>query len=342
MDNTLTLAILGANGLITESLLAVLENHSHLSGEIVLLGSAESLDTPVEFERQTLLIKDVGGCNFDEIDILIDTGETEYQGDWLDRARDAGCIILDVGGHLPGQHHQAGVVAGVNTLLLEKVTPGSVVVLPDAATVQCATLLHPLLQKLAIERVSLFSCHAVSERGRSGVEEMARQTARMLNGKPAQPVLFSRQVAFNLVPMVADEEQAESWETESLIAERLGQVLQNPDLSISVSCCWAPVFYGHTQVVHFRTAERVELEQVKRIFSQVSCIVPKWDSRETPTVVTDASGSDFLTLGRVSVNEKNLMEFSLWAVADNLRFGIAGNAVKIIELLVKSSFVSYS
>jgi aspartate-semialdehyde dehydrogenase len=81
---------------------------------------------------------------------------------------------------------------------------------------------------------------------------------------------------------------------------------------------------------------------LKRILAEIPCIDLKWDSKEIASAVSDASGNDFLTLGRVTVNGKNSTEFSLWAVADNLRFGIAGNAVKIIELLVKRLFISYS
>lgn len=342
VESKLNLAILGANGLVTESLLAAIESHPSLSGEITLLGNAEGDESAVEFGKQTLLIQDVEGYGFDEIEILIDTGEAEYRGDWLQRARDAGCIVLDIGGHLPGQLHQVGVVAGVNDALLEEVVPGSVVVLPDAASVQSAMVLHPLRQKLTLERVDLFSCHAVSERGRAGVEEMARQTAQMLNGKPARPVLFSSQVAFNLVPMAADEGVGESVDKEILIAERLRQVLQAPDLPISVSCCWAPVFFGHSQVMHIKVREPVDAEYLKRTFAEVPSVDLKWDSRETLSAVSDASGCDFMILGRVSVDGKNSTEFSLWAVADNLRFGIAGNAVKIIELLVKRLFISYS
>ncbi len=342
MEKTLNLAILGANGLITEALLSVLEGHPTLKGEVVLLGSGERCDESIEFDGQTLLMQEVDGCSFDGIDLLIDTGESVFEGDWFERAREAGCIILDVGGHLPGQGDQPGVVAGINDERLDEVASGSVVVLPDAATVQCATLLHPLLQKLPIERVNLFSCHAVSELGRSGVEEMARQAAQMLNGKPVRPLLFPHQVAFNLVPMIAEAHRGETQTAERLIEQRLAGILGTPDLPISVSCAWAPVFYGHLQALHFSTGPGVTPEQVKRLLSEVSSIEPKWDWHETLSPVKDASGSDLLVVGRLSAKIKNTTDFSLWGVADNLRFGIAGNAVKIVDLLVKRLFISYS
>ena len=342
VDRALKLAILGANGLVTESLLAVIEQQSALSGEVVLLGKPDNHQAPVEFNQQSLLIEEIDDCGFDEIDILVATGELPYQGDWLERACESGCIVLDVGGHLPGQAKSPRVVAGVNDTELDDVARGSVVVLPEADVAQAARLLHPLVEQLNIERVSLFSCRAVSDMGRSGVEEMARQTAMMLNGKPAKPVLFPRQVAFNLLPQVTDGAAAPAADEPLGFADQVCRILGRPALNLVVSSCWVPVFYGHTQSLHVSTAQGVELETVQRILARSPGFETEWEAQLLPTAVTDGSGSDSMTLGGLSVKAKNTTEFSLWAVADNLRYGIAGNAVKIIELLVKRSLISYS
>jgi aspartate-semialdehyde dehydrogenase len=171
---------------------------------------------------------------------------------------------------------------------------------------------------------------------------MARQTAQMLNGKPARPVLFSRQVAFNLLPIGGDEVIGASGQPQSGFAFQISQVLAKPELNLIVSSCWVPVFYGHTQSLHITTAQGVELETVQRILARTPGIEAEWDAQELPTAVTEGSGSDCMTLGGLTAGVKNTTEFSLWAVADNLRYGIAGNAVKIIELLVKRLLISYS
>jgi aspartate-semialdehyde dehydrogenase len=338
----LKLAIIGTGDLITESLLAVIAEHSRLSGEVVLLGDEAQAGESVEFGRQTLVVLDVGVCDFAEIDILIYSGELLQKGEWLGRALDAGCVVVDVGGHLGSHEGVPYIVAGVNEEILETVTRGSLIALPDAATVQCATLLKPLLDTVGLERVSLFSCHAVSELGRSGVEEMAKQTAQMLNGKPARPLLFPSQVAFNLVPRPdgAGTEQLREFGTD--MATGLRQVLDRPALPITVSSCWAPVFFGHTQIVHFSTRLETEAETLKRIFERQPYMDVKGEADYFPTVVTDASGKDLLTVGRLAAYAETSTEFSLWTVADNLRYGIAGNAVKIIEVLVKRLSISYS
>jgi aspartate-semialdehyde dehydrogenase len=149
-------------------------------------------------------------------------------------------------------------------------------------------------------------------------------------------------VAFNLLPQRGDEMMGSDGEPQSGFADQVSQILAKPELNLTVNSCWVPVFYGHTQCLHVSTAQEVELESVQRILSQTPGIEAEWEAEELPTAVTNGSGSDYLTLGGLSSGGKNTTEFSLWAVADNLRYGIAGNAVKIIELLVKRSLISYS
>lgn len=342
METALKLAIIGANGLITEALLAVIGEHPSLSGEVSLFGVETSHDQAVEFGRQTLLVGDLALCDFSDFQIVIDSSEEPNDGEWLESAKRAGCVILDVAGHLPRNRGIPPVVAGVNDQVLGQVERGDVVALPEAAVVLCANLLKPVMERAGLASVSLFSCHAVSELGRAGVEEMARQTAQMLNGKPARAALFPKQVAFNLVPRSVNEEKGTKIPRESAMAEVLRQVLGDPALPITISHCWAPVFYGHTQALHVSTRNEIDLKTLKRLYAQTPSIEVKAGERDLPTVVTDASGRDMLTVGGLCANSKNSTDFSLWGVADNLRYGIAGNAVKIIEVLVKRLFVSYS
>ena len=343
METALKLAIIGANGLITESLLAAIDEHPSLTGEVSLFGTGASLDHTVEFGHQNLLVGDLAHCDFSEFQVVIDSSEEVNAGqEWLAQAQQAGCLILDVGGHLARHSLIPPVVSGVNDEVLDQVERGDIVVLPDAAVVQSARLLKPVMDRAGLARVNLFSCHAVSELGRAGVEEMARQTGQMLNGKPARAVLFPKQMAFNLLPRSTNANGTAGEDRASAIAEMLQRVLGAPDLPVTVSCCWAPVFYGHTQALHISTRQEMDLKALKRIFTQSPLIEIKGGERDLPSVVTDASGRDMLTVGGLCANAKNSTDFSLWGVADNLRYGIAGNAVKIIEVLVKRLSISYS
>jgi aspartate-semialdehyde dehydrogenase len=334
VDNKVSIAIVGANDLVTEAILAAIADHPKLEGELLVLGEEERVGESVDFGQQTLAIGEVALCNFSEVDILISTGEISCDADWVGEARDAGCVILDVGRDLRGYTDLPPVCADVNPEVLQQVNRGSIVMLADAASVQSAALLKPLLETVGVERATLFSCHAVSEKGRAGVEEVARQTVRMLNGTPARAVLFPSQMAFNLVPRGVSQDEA--------AIEEIGQLLNETSLPLSLTSFWAPVFYGHTQSLHFSTGRQVGLDALKEIYRQKPYIEIQEDPDVSLTAVTEASGKGILVLGNLAETSLSKTDFSLLGVADNLRYGIAENAVKIVEVLVKRLFISYS
>lgn len=336
MKQEIKIAIVGASGLIGESLLAAIAGHPWLTRHVELLGGEGSVGQPLEFGRQELMVGELALFDFNQVQVVISTGEEQLDKEWLERAQEAGCIVLDIGAQLLEVSDLPPVVASVNAEVLAMVAHGGVVALPDAATTQLITVLKPLIDRLDIERVSVVSCHAISDLGRSGVEEMARQTAQLLNGKPVTPLIFPKQIAFNLYPQVGEIGNNGLTTTEQRIIDHTRRILADENIGISLTCSWVPVFFGHSQAITIQTADSINVDQVHGIFSAFPGINLMAASGSSPTAVTDASGKDNLTLGRIASGPESMTEFSFWTVADNIRFGLAGNAVKVLEVLVKN------
>ena len=140
---------------------------------------------------------------------------------------------------------------------------------------------------------------------------------------------------FNLLPQIGEAEADGETRAEQRIRLEMQWILERPDVEVAVSCLWAPVFFGHTQLIWFQTSAPADPAVVSKKLAAVPNIRLFEASDSFPTAVTEASGKNRLAVGRVRSVAKNSTEFSLLAVADNLRFGIAGNAVKILEVLVK-------
>ena len=335
MPAEVDIAIVGTEGLLLESLLAEINEHSWLAGKLQLLGGEQSLGQVVEFGRQELVFDDLGQCDFSQTRIVISAGDTGADREWLERAQEAGCIILDIGARLFSESDLPPVVAGVNPQVLAACSHGGILTLPDAAITQMAVLLKPLIDGVGLAHVSIVSCQAVSDLGRSGVEEMARQSAQLLNGKPITPLLFPKQIAFNLLPVDDQSAAGQAVSTERRYIDALYRILGSRDVTLSLSCVWVPVFFGHSQVVHITTAKPTHVGELRDLLQGVSGIEVIDSSDISPTAVTEASGKDLMSVGRIRSDLENTTDFSLWTVADNLRFGIARNTVKIVEVLVK-------
>jgi len=79
---------------------------------------------------------------------------------------------------------------------------------------------------------------SVSSYGKVAVDALAGESARLLNGIPADEHHFGRQLAFNLMPQQADAEG--SVESERRLIDQVRKVLQDEGLPIAVSSVQAP------------------------------------------------------------------------------------------------------
>ncbi|RDH88229.1 MAG: aspartate-semialdehyde dehydrogenase [endosymbiont of Escarpia spicata] len=336
MNPEVDIALVGATGLVGETLLEAISSHPTLAGSLQVLGDEEAVGDTVEFGDRALTIADLSLFDFTQVRIVISTGEDSSAGDWLDLAQDAGCIILDIGSRLLEATDLPPVVGWVNPESMEVVSKGGIITLPDAGTSQLVRVLKPVLDRVGLEQVSLVSCQAVSDFGRAGVEEMARQTAQLLNAKPITPVLFPRQIAFNLLSPLGELNEDGSTFSEIKAEQDALRILECEDLSLTVTTAIAPVFYGHSQMVQFQTSRPLTLKNLQSLLAETEGVTLV-DSENGACVspVSHASGKEDITVGRIRSVGKNATQFSLFTVADNLRSGIAANVVKIVEVLVK-------
>ena len=62
--------------------------------------------------------------------------------------------------------------------------------------------LYPIQERVGIKRIQVATYQSVSGAGRDGIEELARQTATLLNGQEAEVKALPHQIAFNIIPQI--------------------------------------------------------------------------------------------------------------------------------------------
>jgi aspartate-semialdehyde dehydrogenase len=198
--------------------------------------------------------------------------------------------------------------------------------------------LKPIYDAVGIERINVCTYQAVSGTGKEAIEELARQTAELLNGKPTENKVYPRQIAFNCLPQIdvfmdngyTKEEMKMVWETRKIMGDDRIQV--NP------TAVRVPVFYGHSEAVHIETREKIDLETARALLRNAPG-VKLLDERKDggyPTAVTEAANHDPVYVGRIREDISHPRGLNLWVVSDNVRKGAALNSVQIAEILVKS------
>ncbi len=332
MPTGVGVAVVGAVSLVGEALVEVLEERTFPVAELYLLGDSEDVGHTVPFKGRNLRVGEADRFDFNRAQLVFLVGASELVSECHVKAVAAGCRIVDLSGSIPVKQ-QLCVVSEVNGVLLDSPERRAVASpLPEAVTLAIA--LKPIRQQLDLHRVTVTACLPVSSRGSAGVKELARQTSELLNARPLEPRVFGRQVAFNMLAQAEAVDAQGYGAQERRLVEELRQLLDMPELAVSVTFVQAPVFFGESLIVSLQGGVEADMQALSAALDAAQG-VELVESDDYPTAVGDAVGQDAIYVGRLRKGICDPREVNLWIVSDNVRKGAALNAVQSGELLIK-------
>ncbi|MCI4233337.1 aspartate-semialdehyde dehydrogenase [Dickeya dianthicola] len=332
MSNGWNIALLGATGAVGTALLELLQEREFPVGELYALASENSAGESLRFSGRSLRVEDAADFDWSQVQLAFFVAGLEASARYADAAGNAGCLVIDSSGLFALEPDVPLVVPGVNPQVLADYRNRNIVAVADSLTSQLLKAIKPLTDQAGLSRLHVTNLLSVSAHGKATVDDLAGQSARLLNGIPPEPGLFPKQLAFNLLPLLADNEG--SVREERRLVDQVRKVLQDDGLPISVGCVQSPVFYGHAQVVHLEALRPLSADEARDVLAQAEDIALS-EEDDYPTQVEDASGNVQLSIGclRNDYGIPELLQF--WSVADNIRFGGALMAVETAERLIE-------
>src|SRR5215469_4817204 len=293
-------AMVGATGAVGETLLSILAQREFPISELVPLASERSAGDKVEFGNRQVTVRNLADYDFSGVDIAFFSAGGKVSREHAPRAAAAGAVVIDNTSEFRYQDDIPLVVSEVNPDAVAQYTNRGIIANPNCSTMQMLVALAPIHRAVGIERINVATYQSVSGAGRSGMEELARQTAALLSFQDAEPSKFSKQIAFNVIPHIDDfqdngytrEEMKMVWETRKILGDASIQV--NP------TAVRVPVFYGHSEAVHIETRSKINVEEARALLEKAPGVV-LIDRREAggyPTPVGDAAGQDPVYVGR--------------------------------------------
>jgi aspartate-semialdehyde dehydrogenase len=334
----LRVAVVGATGLVGETMIRVLEERSFPVSELYPLASNRSLGKTVDFQGKRLPVLELAGFDFSQADVGLFSPGAEVSAEYAPKAAAAGCIVIDNTSQFRYEDDIPLVVPEVNAHAIAQYRSRGIIANPNCSTIQMVVALKPIHDVAGIERINVATYQSVSGAGREAVEELASQSANLLNGRPAGAAqAVARQIAFNCVPQIdkfqdngyTKEEMKMVWETR--------KILEDPSIRVNATAVRVPVFYGHSEAVHIETRRKVSAEQA-RMLLQKAPGVQVIDERRPggyPTAVTEAANHDTVYVGRIREDMSHERGLDLWIVSDNVRKGAATNSIQIAEVLAR-------
>lgn len=328
-------AVVGATGAVGEALLTALAEREFPVGRVHALASDHSADDTVMFNERPLRVRAVAEFDFRNCALALFCAPAAVAAEHAPRAVAAGCRVVDVSRQFRGDAAVPLVAADVNAQVLSGFQSG-IVAAPGAPALQLANVLAPLQRAAGLSVVQVTTLLAVSALGRAGVRELAGQTARLLNVQSVEHRVFPAQIAFNVMPQF-DAIQESGYTLEELeIAAEVKKLVADEHLVIDAKNLFAPVFYGHSQVIHLQTREPLSAAAARKLLKAAPGVEMLDRSGTHLSPVGDSVGEDAVLVGRIRQDLHSPLGLTLWTVADNVRKGAAVNTVQIAETLIKS------
>jgi aspartate-semialdehyde dehydrogenase len=338
MSDRFDIAVVGATGVVGESILEILSSRKFPVGKIYALASERSVGSQVDFGNKQLVVEDLAEFDFSKVQIGLFSAGGSISEEFAPKAAAAGCVVIDNTSHFRYDDDIPLVVPEVNPDAIAGYKDRGIIANPNCSTIQMVVALKPIYDAVGIERINVCTYQAVSGAGKSAVEELVRQTSALLNGRPLEIKGDEKQIAFNAVPHIdvfldnryTREEMKMVWETQKILGD--DKVLVNP------TAVRIPAFFGHSEALHIETRDKISASEASELLAN-SPGIEVLDGVETgqyPTAVTESSGADPVFVGRIREDISHERGLNLWVVSDNIRKGAALNSVQIAEILAKN------
>ena len=339
----LTVAVVGATGVVGRTMIQILNEREFPVGELRLLASGRSAGRTVSIDGRTLEIGEAVPEAFAGVDLALFSAGADASRDLAPAAVACGATVIDNSSAWRMDPSIPLVVSQVNPDDLEG-HPG-IVANPNCSTMQLAPVLMALRDAVGLDRVVVDTYQSVSGTGGDAIAELEGQIRAHVTGDAPVATVYPHPIAFNALPEIDvfldNGYTKEEWK----VVTESRKILGLPDLRISCTAVRVPVFVSHSEAVHVETRDPITPDRARELFAAVPGVIVDDDpSEHRYPLATEAAGRDEVFVGRVrrdmSIADDRGVAF--WVVSDNLRKGAATNAVEVAEVLHERGWISAS
>ena len=240
-------AVIGATGVVGETILRVLEERN-VAVDTLLAYASRERDNAITFKGAALPVAVATSARIiaDHPHVAFFASSDDASAEMANALADAGIIVIDNSSTFRLDPACPLVVPEVNPTAIHpshKIFP----VGNCTAIVLCVGL-APIERKIGLKSVRVSTYQAVSGAGRAGLDTLADEEAgKAPNGTFAAPILH------NVVPQVGSFSGVGANGEEEKVALETRKTLNRPDLHVAATCVRVPVRRAHSEAVFFET-----------------------------------------------------------------------------------------
>jgi aspartate-semialdehyde dehydrogenase len=187
-----------------------------------------------------------------------------------------------------------------------------------------------------IKRIVMSSYQAASGAGAKAMAELEQQVRDWAAGKELKVEKFQYQLLFNLIPHIDVFTENGYTKEEMKVINETKKIMHAPEMQITCTTVRVPVLRAHSESINIETEKNITVEKARELLSKAPGVKLEDDpaNKKYPMPLF-AAGKDEIFVGRIRQDFSKENCLNLWVSGDQIRKGVALNAVQIAEIIVK-------
>jgi aspartate-semialdehyde dehydrogenase len=328
-----SIAVVGATGAVGTIIRQLLEAHRFPFNDVKFLASRRSAGKPIDFAGRTYTVEELKPDAFDGVQLAISSTPDEVAGDFIPKAVEQGCIVVDESAYWRMDPDVPLLVPEVNPEAAQE--HQGIIASPNCSTTQMVLAMKPLHDAGRIRRVVVSTYQAASGAGMPGSRDLIGGTRAKLAGEDYPYEEFAHPLAFNCIPQIGRPKHEGYTSEEMKMVYETWKIFDDDSIRICPTCVRVPVANCHSESILVETEKKITAQEARELFAATPGI-EVMDDLENKVYPMPINGDrrDEVFIGRIREDLSCPNGLAFWCVSDNLRKGAATNAVQIAELLL--------
>ena len=334
MNSGVSLALVGASGVVGTKIIQLLEKRKFPVDKFIPLGNS-TIGSSIKLNNKQYQIASLEDFSPEKDQLIIFSAGSSVAEKYARKFVAQGSFVIDLSSNFRYVEDVPLVIPEINGEILQNLMKPSLIANPNCSTAQLLMALKPIHDYAKISFLNIATYQAVSGTGKAALEELHNQT--YFTDTTNQISVYPKQIAFNVIPQCdifldnhfTKEEMKLTWETHKIL---------DPNIQVQATCVRVPVFNGHSEAVFFKVSKDISREEIIEILENSPGIkvLDNPVREEYPTPLENATDTEDVFVGRIRSQKLDGDSWiSMWIVADNVYGkGAALNAVQICEELL--------
>jgi aspartate-semialdehyde dehydrogenase len=322
-------AVVGATGLVGQTMIKVLEERDFPLDELMPVASENSVGKTILFKDKSYTTVSIDTAISMKPDLVLMSAGSAVSKMYAKSFNAVGAIVIDNSSAWRMDLNVPLVVPEVNGSSL--VGNEMLIANPNCSTIILVVAMNEIRKNLGIRRMVVTTMQSVSGSGMKGITHWHQEMTTGVKGD-----FYPHHIDKNIIPQVDSFKEDGFTLEEAKLINETRKIFQDHHILIAPTCTRVPVAVGHSESVLVETFRPFEMYEIHAMFRRTPGVV-LMDQPETSTYPTPLAieGRDEVFVGRIRRDVTQAHGFHCWVVGDNIRKGAATNAVQIAELFVK-------